>query len=567
MTRLAPTAAIALALSVAAAPTAASDVGGAYVYRGASSGSVEVATAGSTGWRAGAVEATLRPLGGVAGSAGLVMHYQDAANHYLFLVSTNSDALMIYKSVAGAYTLLGSVPHPEPLLGAQHVLRGEDDGEGNLTLVWDGEPVLTVFDRTFTAGAAGLRVWAMTADFDDVLVEERGGAVLLFDDFEDGVAEGWSAGPAWSVVETGPPGPPMPIPMIETSFEGGNGEITLVDPDNWTVFLRPQLEGTSPYRAWFFLRLSNLSDERPTHLVFQSVAFFTRPWYSYDRISWNPLPGSGSNYSITFEEDAVWLAHSIPYLTTDKDRLISDVAGPLVSVDLLATSEGGLPVEVLAITGPGGSAGKCGVWLTARHHAWEASGSWVADELVRWLVSEDPQAASVRRGAVVHVVPIMDVDNVVLGGSGKDQQPVDFNRDWRDEPYWSAVSAAIDAIDAYASSDRYDLFIDSHCPGSATTFLAVQPKELVPVDYWFRFTRFRQRLSLHSGTYSGAFEQWGPSYHPLWYRMSFWHQFSRYPQLGLSLTLETAVGSRAAYRDLARGLGRTIGDFLPCTRK
>jgi hypothetical protein len=49
--------------------------------------------------------------------------------------------------------------------------------------------------------------------------------------------------------------------------------------------------------------------------------------------------------------------------------------------------------------------------------------------------------------------------------------------------------------------------------------------------------------------------------------MSFWHQFSRYPQLGLSLTLETAVGSRAAYRDLARGLGRTIGDFLPCTRK
>ena len=30
----------------------------------------------------------------------------------------------------------------------------------------------------------------------------------------------------------------------------------------------------------------------------------------------------------------------------------------------------------------------------------------------------------------VVIVPIMDIDNVVVGGAGKDSEPVDFNRDW-----------------------------------------------------------------------------------------------------------------------------------------
>ncbi len=48
--------------------------------------------------------------------------------------------------------------------------------------------------------------------------------------------------------------------------------------------------------------------------------------------------------------------------------------------------------------------------------------------------------------------------------------------------------------------------------------------------------------------------------------MSFWHQFDTHPELDLSLTLETAVGSRDSYRSLARGLGLTIHGHLKCTR-
>jgi hypothetical protein len=78
------------------------------------------------------------------------------------------------------------------------------------------------------------------------------------------------------------------------------------------------------------------------------------------------------------------------------------------------------------------------------------------------------------------VVPIVDVDNVVVGGAGKDQEPVDFNRDWcplgqvaRNETgalcqHWNAIKDSIAAIRNAMSSGRYDnlIFVDSHSPGN-----------------------------------------------------------------------------------------------------
>jgi hypothetical protein len=76
-------------------------------------------------------------------------------------------ALRIYRKTGGTYTLLGSTPLVIPL-GEEHVMRAETDGSGLLSLYWDGVLKLAVSDTTFGAGRIGLRVWNMTADFDDV---------------------------------------------------------------------------------------------------------------------------------------------------------------------------------------------------------------------------------------------------------------------------------------------------------------------------------------------------------------------------------------------------------------
>eukprot|EP00035_Acanthoeca_spectabilis_P018415 m.391261 g.391261 ORF g.391261 m.391261 type:complete len:144 (+) comp16759_c3_seq11:880-1311(+) len=74
----------------------------------------------------------------------------------------------------------------------------------------------------------------------------------------------------------------------------------------------------------------------------------------------------------------------------------------------------------------------------------------------------------------------MDVDNVVVGGAGKDQEPVDFNRDWctlgqiaRNETgaqcqHWNAIRAANVRIQNAMASGRYHtlIFVDAHSPGN-----------------------------------------------------------------------------------------------------
>ncbi len=575
-----------LLLATTSAASGAERAAGTYALRGSSSGATVVATTGSTAWVASAVEARVRPLAGTAGSIGLVMHQQDAANHYLFLVSTKSTALMIYRNVGGNYTLLGQTPHLTlgEMIGNEYALRGEADGAGNLTILWDGVPRLTVTDTTFASGSAGLRAWSMTADFDDVRVEDAGGATLLYDDFEDGDAAGWNAGSAWSVVSNGGGGMAMPPPMFDTGFDGGNGEVTFVDLPNWTVHLRPELKGSSPYRAWFYFKVSNLSDARETRFTFPGTSFFTQPWYSYDDEHWSALPALGGGlFGTTFSEDEVWIAHSIPYDTRHQDRLIDDLTraprpvtlraflGPRVRVTTLATSEGGRAIPLIEITapaaGPAELAARRGIWILGRQHAWEASGSWMVDGLARWLVSSDPRADALLERARVFLVPIVDVDSVVLGASGKDQAPIDFNRDWRAAPHWNAVRAAARATAAQAAHGSYDLFIDSHCPGSSTTFLAVQPQIMVSVEYWQRFQALRaafvQTAQASSHPYTGAVSEWGPSYHPLWYQMSFWHQYTTHPELKLSITLETATGSAVGYRQLSRALGRALNGWFP----
>ncbi len=56
-----------------------------HVYRG-SAGGTSLTIAGEPTWSARSVEVAVRPLSATAGSAGIVMHYLDDSQHYLFLL-------------------------------------------------------------------------------------------------------------------------------------------------------------------------------------------------------------------------------------------------------------------------------------------------------------------------------------------------------------------------------------------------------------------------------------------------------------------------------------------------
>jgi len=379
-------------------------------------------------------------------------------------------------------------------------------------------------------------------------------------------------------------------PSFNVSFEGGNVDAVWAS-DN-TIAYSGAIKGTSPYHAWFYFQVLNASTTAPTTLELVQSEWPEPPWLSYDDVSYAHAGNcSGSRCVFLAERAAVFVAYSTPYVTRHADALARAVAASgLGAVDALAVSEGGRRVPLVSVAGGGAAggtaAGKTAVWLLARQHAWEASGSWVADSIVLWALSADPLAVAFRRVADLFAAPIMDVDNVVLGATGKDQQPVDFNRCWclpTDAPvclHWAAVRAAHGAMEVNLSSaGGYAdlLFVDSHAPGNDRIKAQVWTQctngsAAVPLSFWNKTAVFRQLLHAEAAGAGDLAYQWacaetGPGYSPPsapYWRISDVHvsrmfqaRMNQAASTSNSYCHETDAASVADYRAYGAAIGRS----------
>ncbi|MBQ0768556.1 MAG: hypothetical protein KBT58_04645 [Bizionia sp.] len=138
--------------------------------------------------------------------------------------------------------------------------------------------------------------------------------------------------------------------------------------------------------------------------------------------------------------------------------MISDVNNisnlSYVNVSDLAISEGGRAVKLVKIKDECvDDSEKELIWMLGRMHAFENPGNYSLMGMLDFFTSNHPSAIRLREEAIIYIVPIMDVDQAYNGGSGKDQTPVDFNRDWHslsNQSHWNAVNAAKSLIDSTA---------------------------------------------------------------------------------------------------------------------
>lgn len=221
--------------------------------------------------------------------------------------------------------------------------------------------------------------------------------------------------------------------------------------------------------------------------------------FSYDGQSWHrfPLPGmAGVKFRPGRPE--LYVCPTIPYPYGRSLRLAEELSRfPHVRVGDLTTSEEGRAVKILTVTDETvPPADKAVVWLLARQHAFEGPSSLVAEGFAKWSASNDEAAGRFRRRIVAFVVPVMDVDNVSKGMTGKGQRD-DFNRVWDREPApWKAVEAARKRIRKSASEGRMLALIDSHNP-----YYDQGPHWHVAArrDAWERFSREFQTAVVQMG--------------------------------------------------------------------
>ncbi len=120
------------------------------------------------------------------------------------------------------------------------------------------------------------------------------------------------------------------------------------------------------------------------------------------------------------------------------DSLLSDLgrwgASPFANIDSVGASVQNRALYMLTIqdtASPGFLRHR--VWIHARTHPNEVQGTWVTNELIRILLSEEPLGRLMRERCVFNVMPMYNPDGVELGYGRENANGVDIESNW-DKP-------------------------------------------------------------------------------------------------------------------------------------
>ncbi|WP_170235034.1 golvesin C-terminal-like domain-containing protein [Bizionia gelidisalsuginis] len=357
---------------------------------------------------------------------------------------------------------------------------------------------------------------------------------------------------------------------VNSNFEGGNGIAAFTDTDENEVHIVSELKGGDTKNISYYVEISGLNPALP--LTLEVSAHWSGPTivYSYDNINWEKTTLTNlNNFTIPLQSSSVYVAHSYPYTYSNMITDVSNISDlSYVTVSDLAISEGGRAVKLVKITDDCVNDNeKELIWMLGRMHAFENPGNYSLMGMLDFFASNHPSAIRLREEAIIYIVPIMDVDHAYNGGSGKDQTPVDFNRDWHSlssQSHWNAVNAAKSWIDSTAQLNNFSVFVDSHSPPPSGQSLFYY---IYDSDHHYINTRFVTETVKHIGNYQGTEE----IYYSLYNAISQDYIITNYDNAKhYNVTIETGFNNRTDGVEWTKDLyllngqyhGQAISDYI-----
>ncbi len=282
---------------------------------------------------------------------------------------------------------------------------------------------------------------------------------------------------------------------ISTEFLNGGGSVSLVNRDPVTLRLKPHNQNDGGWgQVWWYFKLGGVSPGEEVTIQLEIgnpkiSGISPKANYTYDQINWG-LTNQGEykivdgldlfEYNHLVRNDEVWFAYDLPYTPHHYENQLLPKAARDNSVAIFefCKTVNGRSVQALTFRSSNKEDEKYGIWLQARSHAFESGGSWVLHHLAEWLLSKDSKARALRELANITIIPIVDLDGVVEGRTGKMQEPYDHNRGWDQNPgQWPEIRSIKKRITESAHQNMTDMFIDFHGPGGES-----HPYFIVPVD-------------------------------------------------------------------------------------
>lgn len=392
---------------------------------------------------------------------------------------------------------------------------------------------------------------------------------------------------------------PAQAPLkVSTDFEGGSARILEIDANSSTIRITPGGDPNRGWACWWAIRIDNARPGQPLTVELGGSESPTRHkgeltgkpldpgWsmpaqaaISHDGARWQhsaPAKREGSRirYQLTPEAASLWVAWGPLFTPRHTQELLAEGTAKIPGARQfeLARSRENRAVSALRIGAAEGSpSNRPAVWIQARQHAWETGSSWVARGFVEWLAAKNESARWLLENAEIVVVPIMDVDNVVTGNGGKEENPRDHNRDWDQAPVFPEVAAAQQQLQDWAQQGRLDFFIDLHnpAPRDLRPFFFCGPPELVSDQSRNNRALF---LEIAKKQINGPLpieptpRITGPSYHPLWKQISGqWvtdHASDHTVAICLETPWNTPHSTTAGYRTIGHQLGEALSEYL-----
>ncbi|MCP4263658.1 MAG: hypothetical protein GY774_40045, partial [Planctomycetes bacterium] len=281
---------------------------------------------------------------------------------------------------------------------------------------------------------------------------------------------------AWSDV------PPTSDLVLDANFDSGS--IGLYSMNGNVIDLALQTEHIyntgDNYTYWANFKLSNVLGEEIT-LNFTGidvVPFLAHQGteenqmvHSCDGETWNRFiqhtytSDNGGTYTITetFLCDEVQIATFFPFSYQRMQDFIDTVTlSEWTTRTVLGSSLQGRAIDLLTITNPGVPAGnKEQIYIIGRQHAAETASSHMLKGMIDFLISDDPDAQTMRDNFVCYIVPMVNPDGVYEGKSRATSELRDPNREWGNNET-DEVNIVRDHIESINNTYSIDMFIDWH---------------------------------------------------------------------------------------------------------
>jgi hypothetical protein len=272
------------------------------------------------------------------------------------------------------------------------------------------------------------------------------------------------------------------------------GKVKQLGPDEFYLYAFPDDKPHSPF-LWFHFRVEGCKGRELTFHVNPTpfsrertggngtrlpvMSYDGDHWLGIEEKSWNE-DGTVLTFKVRFTQPRAWIASFFPFTAGHVERFVKEHENsPYFKAGVVGKTKAGRDIRMYTITDPGvAEAGKRVIMFITLQHNLETTGAMTQEGICRFLLSDDPRAARLRREFVFYVIPRMDPDGIDQGNM---YCPVgNMNRQWGLGTTVETTCVEQFVKELGQRGRKIELFMDFHgwCHTDRTTLFLTFGKEI-----------------------------------------------------------------------------------------